>query len=291
MQCRNCTGNEFKKTPTGNYKCQYCGTLYYEEKIKTRGKNNQKRIYAISAAAAVSILSAFIIYLASFSGNDEAFSSKSDESSGTHYVFNNTDSLPEPSGEITSIYKIPDTIGNMYFLAIYKNTGQVALRKPQITVRLFSKSNEKIATGTGYGFKKNLNPGEETPVYILIKNCPQFTRFESVHKPEYPYVIPEDGIFKNLFNAEISGTVIKPGKMANSYVLKGKIYNRTSGIAEFVQVAVVLYNKENEAIKYGSTYISEKNLEPGDYDYFQINFYTVQGVPDNYKIYYDGNLQ
>lgn len=289
MECRNCTGNEFKKTLSGNYKCLYCGTLYYEERIKKQIRKNRLPL-AATAAAVILIISALIAYFSLYSDSNETSYSKSDESGGTHYLFNKTENLPEPSGEIISLEQIPDSIGSMYFLALYKNTGKVALRKPQVTVRLFSETDEKIATGSGYGFKKNLNPGEETPVYILVRKCPPFTRYETVHTPDYPYIIPEEGIFKNSFRAEITHTTLKQGSMKNAYILNGRIYNRSSHNAKFVQVAVIIYNRDQKAIGYTSAYINEKNLEPGDYDLFRLNIYNLQDKPDHYKIYYDGNI-
>ncbi|HPS57027.1 MAG TPA: hypothetical protein PK514_02885 [Spirochaetota bacterium] len=51
MQCRNCSGNEFSRTVSGNFKCSYCGTLYYDEKKTAATLMNLYRKAAISAGA------------------------------------------------------------------------------------------------------------------------------------------------------------------------------------------------------------------------------------------------
>lgn len=287
MQCRNCSGNEFSQTGGGNFKCSYCGTLFYEEK-KVPGRSlNLSRKAAISAGAGALFIAVIVLVIVT-----KQYGSKGGEqitdATGSGDIFNNVQSLDAPSAEVTGVDLIPDTIGNLYFLVMCRNNGKAAIRLPYVTVRLFSAKNEKVATGTGYALSDNLNPGDETPVYILVKNCPEYARYEIDYKPELPYIVPEGGVFRKRFTAEITGAVVKSGPYEGTYTASGKIINRSNYTGSYVQVAVLLYDKQNKAIGYGSNYISEKKLKSGDYDFFDIVFYGIDSAPDHYRIFYHG---
>lgn len=287
MQCRNCSGNEFRKTVSGNFKCSYCGTLYYEEKKPFHALMKISRKAAVSAGAGVLVLT-LILLLAVIKPCGNSDSGPVSGTADSTNTFNNVEDHYEPSAELIRTDLIPDTIGNLYFLVICRNIGKVAIRQPQLTVRLFSSENKKVATGTGYGLAANLNPGEETPVYVLVKDCPQYTRYEIDFKPELPYIIPDGGVFKKIFTAEIAEAAVKPGPYEATYIARGKIINRSQYIGSYVQVAVVLYDKDDRTMGYGSTYINEKRLRPGDFDFFEVTFYGISITPDHYKIFYNG---
>lgn len=288
MQCRNCSGNEFDKTSSGNFKCRYCGTLFYAEK--------RKHLSGIKLPVKTAVLVVFVflfvtcLIIFTFRSCRDNQSGIAENPAENNYTFSNVENLPEPSAELESIDAIPDTIGNVYFLVMCRNSGKVAIRKPYVTIKLYSGKNVKVATGSGYGFSENLNPGEETPVYILVNKCPAYARYETEFTPELPYIIPEKGIFSSVFKAEISEVTMKPLSIQRSFKVRGKIINRCQAEAKYVQVAVVLYSKEGRAIGYGSTFINQKNLKPGDFDFFEADFYSLNGKPDYYKIYYYGSI-
>jgi len=286
MQCRNCSGNEFKQTKSGNYKCSYCSTLYYEES-KTDSLPQLLRLkkFVIPAAAlAVLIISFIIISLISRGTKPEV------NTDGNSSTFNNEQKLPPPAGEIISVDAIPDSIGNVYFLAMCRNSGKVAINKPEVTIRLLSEKNEKIASGKGYAFIDNLNPGEITPVYILVTNCPAYKKYETDFAPELPFIIPEGGVFTKKFAGEFTDVSLKQTDSSNNHKIWGKITNTSHYVAKYVQVAAVLYDKNDKAIGYGSTYINEKLLEPGSFDFFEIYLTTVTAEPEYYKLFFEGNV-
>lgn len=287
MQCRNCSGNDFRKTASGNFKCSYCGTLYYEERKSVHARIKISRQAAVSAGAGVLVFTLILLFVVikPCGNSDNGPVPGTADSTNT---FNNVEEHYEPSAELIRTDLIPDNIGNLYFLVICRNTGKVAIRQPQLTVRLFSSKNEKVATGTGYGLAANLNPGDETPVYILIKDYPEYARYEIDYKPELPYIIPDGGVFKKVFTGEIAEAVVKPGPYEATYIARGKIINRSQYTGGYVQVAVVLYDSNGRASGYGSTYINEKKLKPGDYDFFEVTFYSIESRPDHYKIFYSG---
>jgi len=43
-------------------------------------------------------------------------------------------------------------------------------------------------------------------------------------------------------------------------------------------------------IGYGTTYINEKKLKPGGFDFFEIYLTTVTDKPEYYKLYFEGNV-
>ncbi|HPF05318.1 MAG TPA: FxLYD domain-containing protein [Spirochaetota bacterium] len=294
MQCRNCSGNEFRKTVSGNYKCVYCGTLYHEERFKHPEKFNFKSRYVITAVTSAIILLVLILTVFMLSEDTKNRSANppgkivSRQENGVRF---SAGEIPEPEGAVLSVDVIPDSIGNHYFLALCRNTGKVSVRAPHVTVRLYSANNVKIGSGSGYSFMNNLNPGETTPVLILVQKPPKYSRFETEYTAELPFVIPENGVFEKRFTGEISDVALKMTGGGTSYKLKGSIKNTSDYNAKYVQVAAVIYNSSDKAIGYGSAFISEKVLKPGDFDLFNMYITTVAGKPDHYKLYYHGMVQ
>ncbi len=286
MQCKNCSGNEFKKTASGNFKCSYCSTLYYEEtEKKDLSRILAKKNILIPTAAIVIIT---IIVYAAFSftrGRIEPV-----DNSVNNYTFDNKEKLPEPMGEIISVDSIPDSIGNVYFLVMYKNSGKVSLNRPEVTIRLLSAKNEKIASGKGFAFIDKLNPGEITPVYILVTNCPVYSKYELDFTPELPFIIPQGGVFGRKFSGEFFDVTLTQTDSSNNHKLRGKIKNSSEYDAQYVQIAAILYNKQDKVIGYGTTYINEKKLKPGGFDFFEIYLTTVTDKPEYYKLYFEGNV-
>jgi len=287
MQCRNCSGNEFRQTGSGNYKCSYCGTLYYEEEKNsnlTVNKNWKKFLIPLFTLS-ISIIAASFFFTFSSRSTD-----KDKKSNLNNQTFTNEEKLPDPKGEIISVDPIPDSIGNVYFLAMCRNSGKVAMNRPEVTIRLFSDKDEKIASGKGYAFIDRLNPDEITPVYILVTNCPAYKKYEIDFTPELPFIIPEGGIFRKKFSGEFIDVSLKQTDSFNNHKLRGRIKNISEYDAKYVQVAAILYNKDDKAVGYGSTYINEKSLKPGGFDFFEIYLTTVTEKPEYYKLYFDGNV-
>ena len=285
MQCKNCSGNEFKPTKSGNFKCSYCSTLYYEESKKSIFSDYKKSPKIIVASAAILILITGIIIIFSVKNRvDET------DSSANNYTFTNDQKLPDPSGEVLSVDAIPDSIGNIYFLTMCRNNGKVALNRPEVTIRLLSEKNEKVASGKGYAFMNRLNPGEVTPVYILVTNCPKYAKYETDFTPELPYTIPQGGVFTKNFSGEFIDVSLTQSDSYNNHKIIGKIKNVSKFEAKYVQVAAILYDKNNKAVGYSSTYINEKALKPDSFDFFEIYLTTVTAVPEYYKLYFDGNV-
>lgn len=297
MECKNCSGNHFKKTKTGNYKCSYCGTLYFSERrSEVEGPVTGKFRYLLlySMFALITVVSVAVLYnLPKERDVQEKTSVKKrdlnrDESgSGKELLYHNKTGLPSPSARIVSINSMPDSIGNIYFLVIVENTGKVSIRKPMVLVRLYSPDGQKIDTGRGYGFKDILNPGEKTPVYILIRDYPKFRSYKTEFKPELPYFPPGDGIVKKKFKAKISDVVLKKASYGNSHNVMGRIKNISGKSVTYAKVGAVLMNSKGKPIGYGTAYTAEKVLKPGDSDRFKIYITTVKGVPEKYKLYYD----
>jgi len=287
MQCRNCSGNDFEQTGTGNYRCTYCGTLYYDEKQKTAVKlPGRKKLVAIAGSliATVIIITLFIISRTANNNNHPKIETKN------NYTFNNTQKLSDPQGEIISVDSIPDSIGNMYFLVMCRNSGKVAIKKPEIIVRLMSSKNEKVATGRGFAFMDNLNPGEVTPVYIIISKYPKYEKLETDFTPELPYLIPEGGVFEKKFSAEFMDVSMRQTYSSKSHEIRGKIKNTSAYKVKYVKIAAILYSSSNKATGYGSAYISEKRLDPGNFDFFNIQVHTVTTKPEYYKLFFDGSV-
>ena len=287
MQCKNCSGNEFKTTPSGNFKCSYCGTLYY---VETGKYNLYLKIHWKKAAISAAGILFITVLIFSFFKITNRTVQIGNKNNTNNYTFTNEEKLPEPQGEVLSVDAIPDIIGNVYFLIICRNSGEISIRKPEITIRLLSDKGEKVASGKGYAFIDRLNPGEITPVYVLVTNSPAYVKYETDFTPELPFVIPEGGVFNRKFSGEFIDVTMKQTDVYNNHKIRGKIKNISGHDAKYVQVAAILYNDDDKAVGFGSTYISEKNLKPDSFDFFEIYLTTVTEKPGYYKLFFDGSV-
>lgn len=333
MQCRNCSSNSFVKTDSGNYRCEYCGTLFYDEKAVNKGTQRtaqqpqqQARQTGTTQSAPrrqepkkgcsplvifIVIGALIIIGITSNQKKKKSSTLKKPVVTNTVPAENDDDSgrgggmagrvttnagkdsgmdapLIEPAGMVIEKGVVPDIIGNHYYVLLCSNSGRMATRMPEVTIRLY-KDNTKVGSGKGYGIMSDMNPGDVSPVLVLIQKVPAYTRYEVDYKPEAPYTMPDDGVFKKRFKAALHNvSFLSSG--TRSYRLKGAVSNTGAYTGQYVQVAAVLYDKSGAIVGYDSTYISEKKLAPGDFDFFDMNIYRVSGKPVKYKLFYYGRV-
>lgn len=295
MQCKQCSSHDFKKISDSVFRCNYCGTNYYNDgtlvpggvpsAAGTMNRNRNALIMGAVVALTVTFGATVFIFMGSssrptspaVSGGQKQGQPDKPIEFGPEAVQNK----PKPTGSFTRIAEIPDSIGNVYFMGIYKNTGESVMQKPMVTMVLYSADGRKVAAGNGYAIRETLQPGEETPVIVLVNKPPKYARYEAKSEPEAPYGVPRERpkmAFRNV--------VMKQG-VYSGYVITGEIVNKDRKDARWVNTMALLIDRDNRIIGGGTGYLAEKSLKAGDYSPFHIDVTTVKGTPRSFRIDYN----
>jgi hypothetical protein len=320
MQCPQCSGTKFEKISISEFKCQYCQTVIYPHEVTwfrgTPQKNqepiNTKKVIFGGVVFLTLIIFGLVLFLGYKSPSSQsvkphlppisvtAKSEPIENSSETNLALKpeeNTNSVPQsvefntvevaeqPKAEFTQISEVPDSIGNVYFIGIYKNTGTVVIGKPKVVITLYA-GEKKVFQSHGYAQVDFLFPKEEVPVVVLCSKPPKYSKYVHSHTPEAPYSS------RDVFKAKLTfmNAKIQPGKYKGSYTLSGEIKNDDSVGFKHVNIAGVILNKDKKFISHGSAYVSQDVLSPSDYAPFKFDFYTKE-VPASFILNFSASRE
>ncbi len=307
MQCKQCSGVDFEKISDHFFRCKHCGATYMPDSRPPSAHPSDgiprpppaSPISASSPRARIAILvsmavagaiiagaTALIVLTRSSrmpNGNRNSSSQNEKPEALSEYGSEAIQDQPKPEGSFTRIAEIPDSIGNVYFMGIYKNTGKSAMQKPMVTIVLYSASDRKIASGRGYAIRETLLPGEETPIIVLVSDPPKYSRFEVENEPAAPYEFMDQERMKMSFR----NVLMKKGRYSG-YEIGGEIVNESDREGRFVNVIGLLLDSQNRIIGGGTGYIGEQTLGSGDYAAFKIDVTTVKGIPASFILDYSG---
>ncbi len=296
MQCKNCSSGDFEKLSEYEYRCRYCGSLKVLESLAPRkevpeartGRAVQAGPPALLIIVGVIILLGLIGYLNK--GKSSPPRTRKTVTSVTdlkpvppaEFGSSSVEKVYPPEGEFVGVQGIPDSIGNIYFMGMYKNTGKAILRKPRVEVTLYSADGRKVASGRGYGIREVLLPGEETPVRILITRPPAFTRYKITHEPQYPYSSTD----LNRPSMKFANARLVKSRYSG-FEVQGEIHNADEGRVRSVNIAAVVYDAKKKIIGSGTAYLKESSLQSGEYGPFMVRVTTVRGVPHSFILDYE----
>jgi hypothetical protein len=294
MICSQCSGNDFEKLSENIYRCKYCGTVRPLEKKKTDFTadktgvpdtgvhRRQKKPLVIAALAGVVVAVTVLLYIVTMRGGSP---SEEGTVSGEHqkihqYGSEAFDMESEPKGDFTEVSVVPDSIGNIYFVGFYKNTGKSPIRKPRVTVFLLSKEGSRIASGRGYGLRQFLLPSEKTMVRVLVRKAPVYSSYEIQHEPKRPYS----------FNTrrpvlEFIGMKLARGRYSG-YEVTGMCRNISEEKVKSIRVAAILKDGSKKIIGFGSGIVDAQYLNPGEESPFRVLIHTVTAKPASFFIDY-----
>lgn len=284
MKCRQCGSNDIKKISENMMQCNHCGsTIYIQNGNPISGIFSQKSMRISFIFISLMIMIGLLGYLIS-----NISISKSDHSSNNIQINkdiksntskNSIEKLPEPKGEFLNVSPVKDSIGNIYFLGIYENTGKIPIRKPEVTVTLHDAKGNKIAAGRGFGMHNFLMPQEKTPIKILIQDAPNYHSFRINQKAEPPFIKQEkQGV------VEISEVKLKQDDYY--YQFHARVTNKDSVPLEYVQIGIVFYDDDKKIIGIDTMYTEEKKLESGDFTILNGRIYSLKKPPTSYELFY-----
>jgi len=288
--CRQC-GSHDLKIENDKYVCNYCGIIQYEEVdepavLPTATKKFTPKAVKIISITATLLLLAGIIVIILFSRRGGPVIPPTVETDlgkprGLEQSKEGSIEEKKVAAEFINVSVLPDSIGNIYFIGFYKNTGETPVL-PRAEIALYDSKGEKIAVAFGYGIRGYILPGEETPISVLVSKAPQYKEFKSTGTPEMPVYISKRPNMK-ITNLKL----IFPKLRFDHHTLTGKIQNLDKE-ASYVQIAAALLDGKGKIIGYSSNFLGQTRISSGDTAPFKISFYLVDGKPESFKVEYTG---
>lgn len=182
--------------------------------------------------------------------------------------------VAEPSlpvaAEVTALTPIPDSIGNLYFIGLYRNTGEATITLPRVELSLWSADKRRLATATGYAVRHRLEKGETTPVKILVQHSPAYAEVTTELHPQperYPQRRPK---------LALSQIQLERGRYSG-YRVTGMVQNQDAAAARYVQIIALLYDPSEQIVGMDSHFLADSTLLPGQSSPFTVEVSQVRG--------------
>ncbi|MEZ4381671.1 MAG: hypothetical protein R3A79_09995 [Nannocystaceae bacterium] len=164
------------------------------------------------------------------------------------------------------------SIGGHYWLATYRNDGEVTVRKPAAVVSLFDEDDKRVGEQRGYSQREELPPGESTTLLILVSKPPKYARAEiNIDTPQVHRGAESIAL-------TVRDHVVNPGSLAGKDVV-GTIVNESETAVRFAKVIVVGRNDAGEPVAFTYAYATTKELAPGESSGFKATLNTWQIAP------------
>lgn len=179
---------------------------------------------------------------------------------------------------------LPDRVGNVYFIGIYKNTGEAAIERPRVEATLWDSKKQKLVVGSGYAPFMNLLPGEEVPVKILVQNAP-------VYETVTYRVAPEAVRFGSpqRFKLTLDKPKLEPTQYG-AYRLSGTIRNNDSQELQFVHIVALLLDNKHSIVGMIDGFAGQRVLPAGDHSPYSIPSTLIKGTPTSFRLYSTATL-
>lgn len=187
---------------------------------------------------------------------------------------------PPLPAEFSDVAELPDSIGNLYLVGIYKNLSDTAVAQPRVEATLWDAQHRKLQVASGYATLMHLEPHEEAPVKILAAAAPRY------HSISY-HLLPRPQRFPHKrFAIELSDGALQPARFAG-YEVRGVAHNRDSEAVRFVHVTALLLDKQQRIVGMADRYLEQRVLPPGDSYPFTVAVTQVKGTPASFRLFTD----
>lgn len=175
---------------------------------------------------------------------------------------------------------LPDRIGNVYFVGIYRNTGEAAIERPRVEATLWDDKKQKVAVGSGFAAFNNLLPGEEVPIKILVQRPPAYASV--TYK-----IAPERVRFGTTMRFKLA---IEKPKLApaptSGYHLTGTVRNNDASEVRFVHIVALLLGEDHSIVGMQDGFIAQRELPAGDHSPFQLQILQTARPPKSFRLYH-----
>jgi len=179
----------------------------------------------------------------------------------------------------------PGYRSSFYALGIVTNTSTFTIDKPKVTAVLFNAQGDEVGTSSGYGARNKLEPGQRSPVKILIKDPPDHDsiRYETVARRSTwtPDLVA---------GLRVEASEPKPASFGNHrWEVSGKVHNDGAQRAKFVNIEIQALDADGKLIGLGSSYADGEVLEPNS-DARWSTSVTAAGSVDRFEYAVTGRL-
>lgn len=176
------------------------------------------------------------------------------------------------AAEVTALTPIADSIGNIYFIGLYRNTGEATITQPRVEVSLWSADKRLLKTATGYAVRHSLEKGETTPIKVLVEHYPPYAEATTAVHPDreiYPRRRPKLAL----------GDIRLERGRYSGYRVTGTVQNQDAAAARYVQVIALLYDEGDRIVGMDSRFLAQTLLPPGQSSPFAVEVTQVRGRP------------
>lgn len=183
------------------------------------------------------------------------------------------------AAEVTDLTPLPDSLGNLYFIGLYHNTGEATIDLPRAELTLWGHDGQKLATATGFTGRHQLLAGEATPLKVLFTKAPSYARMTAQVSPKrelYPRHRPR---------LELGDIRLGRDRYAG-YRVTGTVHNRGSADVQYVQLIALLYDAQEQLVGLDSRFTAQRFLPAGESDPFEVAVSLVRGAPTRVQLDY-----
>lgn len=186
------------------------------------------------------------------------------------------------AAEVTALTPVPDSIGNLYFIGLYRNTGEATISLPRVELTLWSRDRQKLAAATGFAVRHTLAKGEMTPVKVLFTHAPAYAEVTAHADPQRErYGRPRPRL-------ELGEARLLPDRYFG-YRVTGTVKNPGPAAAQYVEIIALLYDEQERIAAMASRFIAPTVLPPGQQCPFAVAVTPVQGRPARVQLDYQAS--
>ncbi len=295
LLCRQC-GSHDMRLEEGRYVCHYCGTVHYEAGAKkfldtiTVSLLKNKKAAAATAGTLFLVIAGIAVSMMSEPGRP------ADRTSGSTGIPVEKPANPIEAGkdaiepekkvgaEFIDISPLHDSVGNIYFVGIYKNTGETPVY-PRAEIALLNAKGEKVAVAKGYGIRGYILPGEKIPISVLVMRAPLYKTVKSIGIPEAPsYYQPRPKLAISKLR------MTSPVHRFDYYRVYGIVKNVSGEKAQHIQVAVTAFDASDKIIGHAGNFLGQTVLGNGEDAPFTVDFHLMKGRPARFSVEYSASV-
>lgn len=302
LTCPTCASTEIEPNRFGSYRCRHCRGLFL---VRAPTPERPRSLVPVRAdpwvrggAVALGVLLLGVIVIAAaprrpprriyrppaFTATPPRLATTPPRLATTSPRLTVTPSLPQdeakepPRAELRGVRQGRGTTGSHFWLARYVNTGTTPIARPAARVSLFDAQGHRVGEQKGYAHLHWLNPGEETPILVLVISPPGYARAEAaVVTPEPPrYDRPPLRLL-------VTESSVQRASLGPAMV--GTVRNQTGQVARFIHVQVVGLDAQGELALLSHAYATEHTLAAGRETGFQVPIGSFQvGAAVKYQL-------
>ncbi|MCA9663832.1 MAG: FxLYD domain-containing protein [Myxococcales bacterium] len=296
IACPRCSSTEAEQANQGVFVCSHCHTRFIVDHGQARlpdqhattsaaaTPSSGRLVALVVSGVAVAILIVGGVVAALFTSADGGADSRAVRRSPLTRTDPQGSSRSTPPPAISAVPQVEPkatlvnslagqtSIGGHFWLATYRNDGEVTLRKPAATASLFDEGGKRVGEQRGYSQREELPPGESATILILVSKPPKYARAEiNIDDPQVHRGAESVAL-------KVQDHVVNPGAIAGKDVV-GTIVNDSDTAVRFAKVIVVGRNEAGEPVDFAYAYATDKDLAPGESSGFKATLNTWQIAP------------